>query len=216
MLNTPSEQLGAVTRGLRTTQRDGETMRVLTAERIYDATAEEVWDALTTAERIPRWFGPVSGDLRLGGRFQLEGNAGGEILLCEPPRTLAVTWEFGGQVSWVDVTLDDVDDGTRLLLEHTAMVGQDMWDEFGPGAVGIGWEMALMGLAEHLGSPDTPRAELEAWMAGPEGRAYLIELMTSTSEAWARASIDFGTEPAAARAAAERCTAAYTATPEES
>ena len=48
---------------------------------------------------------PVSGDLRLGGRFQLQGNAGGGITRCAPPRHLAVTWEFGGQVSWVDVRL---------------------------------------------------------------------------------------------------------------
>jgi hypothetical protein len=29
---------------------------------------------------------PISGELRVGGSFQLEGNAGGEILTCEPPR----------------------------------------------------------------------------------------------------------------------------------
>ena len=44
-----------------------------------------MWDACTDPERIGRWFLPVSGDLRLGGRYQLEGNAGGEILRCEPP-----------------------------------------------------------------------------------------------------------------------------------
>jgi uncharacterized protein YndB with AHSA1/START domain len=43
---------------------------------------------------IPRWFLPIAGDLRLGGRFQLEGNAGGEITECRPPRRLAVTWEL--------------------------------------------------------------------------------------------------------------------------
>ena len=31
---------------------------------------------------------PISGDLRLGGRYQLQGNAGGEILVCEPPQHL--------------------------------------------------------------------------------------------------------------------------------
>ena len=31
----------------------------------------DLWEALTSAERIPRWFAPVSGDLRLGGRFQV-------------------------------------------------------------------------------------------------------------------------------------------------
>ena len=55
--------------------------------------------------RIPRWFLPLSGELRLGGRYQLPGNVGGENLTCDVPRHLAVTWEFGGGVSWVDVRL---------------------------------------------------------------------------------------------------------------
>ena len=37
-------------------------------------------DALTDPERIGRWFLPISGDFRLGGRYQFEGNAGGKIL----------------------------------------------------------------------------------------------------------------------------------------
>ena len=35
----------------------------------------------------------------------MHGNAGGEIKACDPPRHLALTWEFGGQTSWVDVQL---------------------------------------------------------------------------------------------------------------
>jgi hypothetical protein len=51
---------------------------------------EDVWDAITSAERIPRRFLPVSGDLRLG-RYQLQGNAGGEITGCNPPRHLRLS-----------------------------------------------------------------------------------------------------------------------------
>ena len=56
--------------------------------RTYDAPIDDVWDALTTPERIGRWFLPISGDYRLGGRYQFEGNAGGEILACERPNRL--------------------------------------------------------------------------------------------------------------------------------
>ena len=85
----PAEQLGAVIRGLDTVERDGETLRRLTAERTYPAPVEDVWDAITNPERIPRWIGgAVTGELRLGGRYQIEGNAGGEVLACEPPRSL--------------------------------------------------------------------------------------------------------------------------------
>ena len=93
----PADHLGAVTRGLHTVERDGQPMKVLTAERTYPALPEEVWDAITDPERIPRWIGgAVTGDLRLGGRYQIEGNAGGEILECEPPKRLALTWEYDG------------------------------------------------------------------------------------------------------------------------
>ena len=211
----PHEQLQAVVRGLTTIERDGQQLRRLTAERTYPAAVEEVWDALTSPERVPRWMGgAVTGDLSLGGRYQIEGNAGGEVLACEPPTTLALTWEYGGEVSWVDVTLDAAAEQTRLLLVHTAAVPQEFWDQFGPGAVGIGWEMMLWGLYEHLVSPEAPRSELDAWLASPEGRAYLVVVMTGSNTAWAEASVADGTDAVAAREAAERCLAAYTAEPE--
>ena len=55
---------------------------------VYDTTLDDLWDACTNAERIPRWFLPVSGELRDGGRYQLEGNAGGTIERCDPPTRL--------------------------------------------------------------------------------------------------------------------------------
>ena len=211
----PHEQLQAVVRGLTTVERDGEQLRCLTAERAYPAEIEEVWDALTSPERVPRWMGgAVTGDLSLGGRYQIEGNAGGEVLACTPPTVLSLTWEYGGQVSWVDVTLEAEAEQTRLLLVHTASVPQEFWDQFGPGAVGIGWEMMLWGLFEHLTSPDTPRSDLDAWLVSPEGRAYHVEVMTGSNAAWADASIADGTDLGDAREAADRCLAFYTAEPE--
>ena len=212
----PHDQLQAVVRSLTTTERDGQELRLLTAERRYPATPDEVWDALTNPERVPRWFGgAVTGDLEIGGHFQIEGNAGGEVLACTPPETFSITWEYGGAISWVDVTLTVEGDQTRLLLEHTAPVDPTMWEQFGPGAVGIGWEMALMGLDEHLRTPDADPAQVQEWFTGPEGRPYLLECMTLCSDAWTAASIAAGTDPEAARAAGQRCTEAYTAPPPE-
>jgi uncharacterized protein YndB with AHSA1/START domain len=45
--------------------------------RTYDAAVDDVWDACTNPERIARWFLPLSGELRVGGRYQLQGNASG-------------------------------------------------------------------------------------------------------------------------------------------
>ena len=98
--------------------RDGKPTRVVRATRTYPTEQADLWDALTNGDRIPRWFLPVSGDLRPGGRYQLEGNAGGTIIRCDPPSALDVTWEFAGNVSWVIVRLLSEADGTLLTLEH--------------------------------------------------------------------------------------------------
>jgi uncharacterized protein YndB with AHSA1/START domain len=197
--------MGAVTRHVGAGERDGRATRIVVAERSYPSPPHDVWDALTNPERIPRWLLPVTGELRLGGRYQLEGNAGGTITDCEPPRHLAATWEYDGDVSWVDVRLTDTDDdGTQLRLEHTAHVDDDRWAEFGPGAVGVGWDLSLLGLAEHLvtGAP----VHHDESAPSPE----VIACMRLSSDGWCRASIEAGTPAGEARAAADRTIAAYT------
>ena len=101
-LNVESH-LGAVERSVSYLERNGQPASAVTLARSYETTVADLWDAVTNGERIPRWFVPITGDLKLGGRYQLEGNAGGTITTCEPPTRLAVTWEFAGDVSWVDV-----------------------------------------------------------------------------------------------------------------
>jgi uncharacterized protein YndB with AHSA1/START domain len=199
--------VGAVGREVTTTEREGKPARVVVASRIYDTDRADLWNALTTAERIPRWLMPVEGELRLGGRYQLVGNAGGTVTTCDAPEHLALTWEFGGDVSWVDVRLEVVAASrTRLVLAHTAHV-DDRWQQFGPGAVGVGWDLALLGLYLHLayGASTTPE-EGQAWAASDEGKHY----QRAASTDWCRAAIASGDDPAAAQAAADRTIAAYT------
>lgn len=206
-----SRLIGAVKREL-STRDDG--ARVITATRTYATSRDDLWDALTNPERIPRWFMPISGDLEPGGRYQLEGNAGGEILTCEPPRRLGVTWEMQGQVSWVNVELvEEEPQATSLRLEHIAHVPDDFWGQFGPGAVGVGWDQALLGLDQHFaaGSPAVRPEDAAEWVASAEGRAFVRQ----SSDAWAQASIVDGADAAAARAAAGRTTAFYTGEPQE-
>jgi uncharacterized protein YndB with AHSA1/START domain len=202
-----SGALGAVVREVRSGERAGKPMRVVVASRIYDTTPDDVWDALTSVERIPRWFLPISGDLRIGGRYQLKGNAGGEILRCDPPSRLEVTWEFGGQISWVEVKLTaDGSDRTRLELEHT-LPEDDHWKKFGPGAVGIGWDLTLLGLARHLPSGDAVDPdEAMAWLTSPDGKDF----SKTSGDDWCRASIAAGADPAEARTLAAATLAAYT------
>jgi uncharacterized protein YndB with AHSA1/START domain len=200
--------IGAVRREVRDGERDGKPTRAVVAERTYDTTVDDVWDAITNRERIPRWFLPIEGDLRLGGRYQLEGNAGGEVTACDPPTHLAVTWEFGGQLSWVDVLLsEDPAGGTVLRLEHVAPVDPH-WGQFGPGAVGIGWDLTLLGLGEHLLTGESVNVD-ESALVGPEW----VEVMTRSSDAWCEADIASGTPEDVARAAAGRTIATYTGQP---
>jgi uncharacterized protein YndB with AHSA1/START domain len=181
--------------------------RTVRIARDYVAPLEDLWDACTNPERIPRWFLPVSGDLRPGGRYQLEGNAGGTIESCDPPRGFSATWEYGDQLSWIELRLSPAGDGrTRFELEHIAHV-DDKWEQFGPGAVGVGWDLALVGLSLHLGSGETvDPAAVQSWMATEEGK----RLVEHCGVAWGDASAAAGTEPDAARRAAERTTAFYT------
>src|SRR5262245_56544437 len=97
--------IGAVVREVRACELEGKPARAVVASRVYDTTIEDLWDAITTAERIPRWLAPVTGDLKLGGKYQIKGNAGGTIKECEPPKRFAATWEYGSTVSWLVVQL---------------------------------------------------------------------------------------------------------------
>ncbi|PRY57054.1 uncharacterized protein YndB with AHSA1/START domain [Knoellia remsis] len=212
-------QLGSVTRELRTDERDGATVTVQSLEQSYPSPIDDVWDAVTTPERIARWFLPVSGDFRVGGRFQFEGQAGGEVLECNPPADAAtdtadlrVTWEMGG-VTWLTLLLTGEGERTRLRLEHVARTSEipsEMWDTYGPGATGVGWEGGFLGLALHLGATEGSLApsEAEAWAGTDEGRQFY----RGAADAWASAHEAAGADPDTARRAADATYGFYTGT----
>lgn len=208
MNHADARPAGSVTRELGRREHEGKPLHALVATRVVGAGREELWDALTSASRIPKWFLPISGDLRAGGSYQLEGNAGGEIIACEPPERFALTWRMHGDDSWVTVTLSEMPEGrTEVRLEHLAQFPQKFWEEFGPGAVGIGWDQALYGLEEHFSpAPSVVPETAEAWIASEEGKNFTRR----SSAAWCEASIALGTDREAAQAAADRVTAFYT------
>ena len=162
----------------------GELISVL-MRRSYDTPVQDVWDAVTDPDRIKRWLMPIGGDLRVGGRFQLEGNAGGEILSCEPPGLLKVT--FGGPASLVELRLTaQGDDDTVLELEHTVPIEMA---QSGAGAlfVGPGWDGALMGLGLFL------RGEVAGDPVEAAGSLQVQEFSRQSVEAWAEVVKDSGT-----------------------
>lgn len=166
-----------------------------------------MWDALTNVERIPRWFLPITGELRVGGRYQLEGNAGGVVERCEPPRAFDATWEFGGGVSWIEMRLTEEGAGTRFTLTHIAQVDDETWEQYGPGATGIGWDGAVLGLTLHLatGAANDP-AEAMAWSMTEQG----IGFNRLSGERWHDADVAAGNDPEVAHERADRAITAYT------
>ncbi|HET6749837.1 MAG TPA: SRPBCC family protein [Actinomycetes bacterium] len=187
----------------------GECVSVL-MRRSYDAPVGDVWDAVTQPDRIKRWLMPISGELRVGGNFQLEGNAGGEILTCEPPSLLRVT--FGAPTSIVEVRLTpDGDRDTVLELEHTVPIEMA---QSGAGAlyVGPGWDGALMGLGlflrgEAVGDPvaaaNSPEAQefskqsVHAWVevVKGSGTATAEQLAAAIEVSLAQFAPDAATPP---------------------
>ncbi len=205
----PLDQLDAVDRAVATGSRDGRETKSVVLTQTYPVPLADLWEACTDAERISRWLMPITGDLREGGRYQLHGNAGGTIEQCVPRERIAVTWEFGGLgVSWVVATFAEEAGGSRIRVEHIAHV-DERWPDFGPGAVGIGWDMMLLGLSMHLTTGEHfDDAQALEWQMSPEG----VGFMKRSVRSWSEAQVASGEDRAAAEAAAERCLAAYTGT----
>jgi uncharacterized protein YndB with AHSA1/START domain len=199
-LSNSMDALQAVSRKVGLSHAPSGEDHTVLLTRTYQAEIEELWDACTSAERIGRWLTPISGELKLGGRYQLEGNAGGTIERCEPPRSLRVSWEFGADVSWVELRLTAAGDGASTLeLEHIAPGDPDKWREFGPGAVGVGWDLALLGLGRvAVERAERDEAAVAAWLASPAGREFL----SASVEGWREADVLCGADPHGAATAA--------------
>lgn len=202
---SPEIQLDAVSRSLELIWEDGGVSATQTLGRRLGAPAQEVWSALTCPERLAQWFAPVSGTLRVGGHYAVEGGSSGTIAECTPHSRLALTWEYDGATSDVVVEIAPEDGGTRVHLLHVAVISHEMWAQFGAGAGGVGWDLGFLGLQQHLEDGAATPPESTDWIGSEQAR----EFMAGSSRRWADASIAAGTPTEEARAAGERTTAFY-------
>jgi uncharacterized protein YndB with AHSA1/START domain len=110
---------------------------------IYIAsTPEKVWQALTSAEFSRQYFSgfAIEADLRVGGAFVARApdgsvHIGGEVIACDPPKKLTVTWN----VNWpalveklgptlVTYEIEPAGDAVRLTLiqSHDRVIDDDI------------------------------------------------------------------------------------------
>lgn len=203
-------QLDAVDRSLSVSEHGALVAAQLAIREDFETDAADLWDAVTTSERLARWFAPVHGDLQVGGSYQVEGNASGVIESCDPPHRFTATWGMGEGDSRITVSVDDLGAGrSRFTLEHSAEVAEAFWSMYGPGAVGVGWDLGVLGLAAHLATGGGRPEDVEAW-----GRTEPAQLfMTGSSRRWADAAIAAGAPVELARSAERNTSAFYLGTP---
>jgi uncharacterized protein YndB with AHSA1/START domain len=121
---------------------------VVLVESRYDTTPEDLWEALTTPERLARWLGDVSGDLRPGGTFSATWTSTwtgtGRVEVCEPPHRLRVQMNEEGAETVVEATLTPQVDGVLLVVEASGLPLTNL------PAFGAGWQVHLEDLGHHL------------------------------------------------------------------
>ncbi len=93
-------------------------------EIVVPAPADEVWSALTEPERLQEWFAnEVELELEPGGRGTFRWDDGEErhavVEEVVPGRRFAFTWEE----SRVAIELEEVDEGTRVVVTETLGAG---------------------------------------------------------------------------------------------
>jgi uncharacterized protein YndB with AHSA1/START domain len=125
----------------------GEHGTTVRFERRYATSVEDLWETLTDRDRVGRWLGPLYGDLRPGGRYELrmgddlpgtDQDAVGDVLACDPPHRFVVTWAFPGEVvTRIEVEVRAVGDGAVLVLTHTGLT------EPAARGYGGGWHASL-------------------------------------------------------------------------
>ncbi|MDB1087802.1 SRPBCC domain-containing protein [Streptomyces sp. ACA25] len=147
--------------------------RTLLLRRHCAGSVPSAWAACTEPDRLSRWLHPVTGELSIGGAYRLEDEAHGEILRCEPPHLLAVTWSQGegGPATEVVVRLAPLTEReTAVELEHGPIPDEveadgrfldPVLNDAPTGMWGLGtrWDMVLISLDRYLrGELDEPSA----------------------------------------------------------
>lgn len=91
-------------------------------EIVFPSSPDEVWEALTDADQLEEWFAnDVELDPRPGGAGVFRWDNGEQrqatVVVADPGERLVLDWDEEGEVEF---TLEEVEDGTRLLVRETS------------------------------------------------------------------------------------------------
>lgn len=202
-------ELNAVRRQVELVSREDNPGATVSLSRRLAKPVSNIWRKITDPDQLSHWFLPISGQLEPGGHYSLKGNASGTILSCVPNSSIALTWEFAGNMSWMDLAfVATSEENTDLTIAHTSLFSPH-WDQYGAGATGVGWEMALMGFSHYILDPSYAEFDEEAFITSDTG----IEFIEGSCKGWAAASIDGGIDSEIAHAAARQTSAFYRGVP---
>jgi uncharacterized protein YndB with AHSA1/START domain len=135
--------------------------RTVVVEREIAHPPEKLWRALTQPHLMEEWLMKNDFKPSVGHRFNLRGDWGGvldcEVLVVEPNRTLAYTWNFAHDdpayslESVVTFTLTPTSIGTRLRMEQA---GFRPTQKQAFGGAHAGWKQFFDNLDQLLARPD--------------------------------------------------------------
>ncbi len=135
--------------------------RTVVVEREIAHPPEKLWRALTQPHLMAEWLMKNDFQPQVGHRFSLRGDWGGvldcEVLVVEPHRTLAYTWNFAHDdpayslESVVTFTLTPTGKGTHLRMEQA---GFRPTQKQAFGGAHAGWKQFFDNLEQVLVRPD--------------------------------------------------------------
>lgn len=121
-------------------------------ERVFASDIDDVWESVTTRERLGRWMAPFDGELQLGGTWRALNSDGslfctGTVTECEPPHRFVTVWHAVEEsATTLTVTVESTPDGAKLRLLHEGVGSIDY---------GAGWQTYLEQLDDLLGAATT-------------------------------------------------------------
>jgi uncharacterized protein YndB with AHSA1/START domain len=135
--------------------------RSVVVEREIAHPPEKLWRALTQPHLMEEWLMKNDFKPSVGHRFNLRGDWGGvldcEVLVVEPQRTLAYTWNFAHDdpafslQSVVTFTLTPTGQGTHLRMEQSGF-RPNQKQAFG--GAHAGWKQFFDNLEQVVARPD--------------------------------------------------------------